>query len=150
MKHVGSWATLLLLVGCGGGEGDARAEVAADPPVLQVVHEQMDAFNRYDVAGMAARVAPDFVWFSVDRDEITEEVRGREALADGMRSYFASLPSVRSEIEEWMVAGNLVTIRERASWTDASGIERSQAALGIYEVRDGLIQRVWYFPAEGR
>jgi hypothetical protein len=31
-------------------------------------------------------------------------------------------------------------------WTGKSG-RRSQAALGVYEVRDGLVKRVWYYPA---
>lgn len=138
----------LLLVGCAGGAGGANADFGAISTALQVVEEQLDAFNRHDVEAMAAQVAPDFVWFSVDGDEVRVEVRGRIALAEGMRSYFASLPSVRSEVEGTLVSGAFVTLRERAIWTDESGIERSQAALGVYEVRDGLIQRVWYYPAE--
>lgn len=145
MKQVGVVAALVL-VGCAVGEGGS--ETGAISPVLEVVHEQMDAFNRHDVEAMAAQVAPDFVWLSVDGDEVVVEVRGRMALAEGMRSYFSSLPSVRSEVEAAMVSGSFVTIRERAIWADESGVERSQVALGVYEVRDGLIQRVWYYPAE--
>jgi len=148
MKRVGGLTALLILASCGSDEGDARPEAVALSPVLQVVHGQMDAFNRHDVAAMAAGVAPDFVWFSVTGDELTVEARGRGAFAESMRSYFASLPSVRSELEESLISGSFVTIRERATWTDGSGVERSQPALGVYEVRDGLIQRVWYYPAE--
>jgi len=148
MKRVGGLIALLILVSCSGDERGARSEVVALSPLLQVVHGQMDAFNRHDVAAMAAGVAPDFVWFSVAGEELTVEVRGRVAFAESMRSYFASLPSVRSELEESLISGSLVTIRERASWTDGSGVERSQTAMGVYEVQDGLIQRVWYYPAE--
>ncbi len=45
-----------------------------------------------------------------------------------------------------LLTGPYVAIRERVSWTSKSG-RKSQAALGIYEVRDGLVQRVWYYPA---
>jgi hypothetical protein len=38
-----------------------------------------------------------------------------------------------------------VSARERAHWVGSAG-PRSQAALSVYEVRAGTIQRVWYFP----
>lgn len=148
MTRVGGLIALLILVSCNSDEGGARSEAAALSPALLVVHGQMDAFNRHDVTAMAEGVAPDFVWFSVAEDELTVEIRGRSAFAEGMRSYFESLPSVRSELEESLSSGSFVTIRERAHWTDGSGVERSQRALGVYEVRDGMIQRVWYYPAE--
>ena len=66
----------------------------------------------------------------------------------GMTSYFESTPSARSIIEDSMVSGRYVTVRERASWKTGSGEERSQASVAVYEIRDGLIARVWYYPAE--
>jgi hypothetical protein len=41
-----------------------------------------------------------------------------------------------------------VTVRERAFWTTKGGEERSQAAVAVYEIRDSLVERVWYYPAE--
>jgi hypothetical protein len=148
MKRIGVWTGLLILFACGSDDAGAPPEAAAPSPVVQVVHGQMDAFNRHDVETLAAGVAPDFVWYSVAEDELAVEVRGRAAFTESMRSYFASLPSVRSEVEETLTSGSFVTIRERATWLDGSGVERSQVALAVYEVRDGLIQRVWYYPAE--
>lgn len=147
MKTIGALAAVIL-VGCTGGEGDDGSEIGTMSPVLAVVHEQMDAFNRQDVEAMAERVAPDFVWFSVDDDEVRVEARGRAALAEGMRSYFESFPSVRSEAEASVVSGRFAVVRERARWTDESGEERTQVSLGVYEIRNGRIQRVWYYPAE--
>lgn len=147
MKRAGVLAALAL-IGCGTGEESARPNAAETSPALEAVHEHMAAFNRHDVEGMVARVARDFVWLSVSGDEVTVEARGRETLAEGMRSYFASLPTVRSEVEENMVSGRFVVVRERATWTSDSGEERTQASLGVYEIDDGLIQRVWYYPAE--
>lgn len=74
------------------------------------------------------------------------EVRGREMLRDYMATYFEAQPTVRSEVEESVVTGDFVAVRERASWTDRDGEGRSQASLAVYHVRDGLIQRVWYYP----
>ena len=62
--------------------------------------------------------------------------------------YFNALPSARATLESSMVSGSYVTARERASWKTKDGTERSQAALAVYEIRDGLIARVWYYPAE--
>jgi hypothetical protein len=146
-KIIGASAAAIL-VGCTVGEGDDGSEMGTISPVLAVVHEQMDAFNRQDVDAMAERVAPDFVWFSVEDDEVTVEVRGRAALAEGMRSYFESFPSVRSEVESSLVSERFAVVRERARWTDESGEERTQVSLGVYEIRNGRIQRVWYYPAE--
>jgi hypothetical protein len=63
-----------------------------------------------------------------------------------MAGYFASVRDVASVIEHTTVTGPYVAFRERVSWTGKSG-RRSQAALGVYEVRDGLVKRVWYYPA---
>ena len=65
-----------------------------------------------------------------------------------MTSYFDGIPSARSALEESMVSGRFVTVRERASWQDKNGEERSQVSVAVYETRDGRVARVWYYPAE--
>ena len=45
------------------------------------------------------------------------------------------------------MSGSFVAIREHVRWQTETG-EKSQAALAVYEVRDGKIRRVWYYPAE--
>jgi len=45
-------------------------------------------------------------------------------------------------------AGSRVTAFERARWTNRSGVAVSQAGLSVYELKDGGILRVYYFPAE--
>lgn len=112
---------------------------------LARVTAQIEAFNRHDADALAAGVAPDFVWFSVTSDATTVESRGREELRSGMRTYFRGLPDVSSKIEHLAVAGNFVSCRETVSWTSKKG-PRRQSCLTVYEVRDGLIFRVWYFP----
>jgi hypothetical protein len=113
-----------------------------------VVRANSAAFNAQDVAALAATVAEDFVWFNVEGEKISAETRGREALRTGMAGYFKSLPSAKSDIESLSVNGAFVSVKERAKWKSKSGEDRSQAALAIYEVREGLIKRVWYFPSQ--
>ena len=76
------------------------------------------------------------------------QLSGREAFAQSMVSYFRALPTARAEIEETIEYGRFVAARERTYWTGADGIERSAAALAVYEVEHGRIQRVWYYPTE--
>ncbi len=126
----------------------AFATTATPPGPEAVVRANLDAFNRQDVEALAATVAEDFIWYNVDGDKLLPETRGRDALRKGMQAYFKSLPSARSSAEVLTVNGDFVSIRERASWTNKKGEAASQAAIGVYEVRDGLIRRVWYFPAQ--
>jgi hypothetical protein len=61
--------------------------------------------------------------------------------------YFAAVPSARSTIEGRMPAGRFVSVLERAHWT-VGGEPRSQSSLSVYEVEDGLIRRIWYYPVQ--
>ena len=127
----------------------AQLSATTQPPGPEAtVRANLDAFNRQDVEALVATVAEDFVWYNVDGDKLLPETRGREALRKGMQSYFKSLPSARSSAEVLTVNGDFVSIRERATWKNNAGESASQAAIGVYEVREGLIRRVWYFPAQ--
>ena len=118
-----------------------------DPEALRIVKNHVAAFNRHDVVGMMALVGKNVRWFSVLKDSVALEADGKEALRKSMEDYFGSIPSARSAIEDAITRGSFVAVRERAFWQGKSG-EQSQASLAIYEVRDGLIQSVWYFPAQ--
>ena len=124
----------------------SAADDKKEPPAIHVVLNQLAAFNRHDPDALADGVSEDFVWFSVTTDATTVESKGREKLREGMRDYLKSFPDVTSTVEGLAVAGPFVSFRETASWTGKKG-KRSQSCLGIYEVHDGLITRVWYYPA---
>jgi hypothetical protein len=116
-----------------------------DTMPMAVVHAYVDAFNAHDLDGMLSFIASDVVWLSITGDSVSVGARGVADLRGQMSDYFRRLPSARSELEERTVVGPWVSARERAHWAGAAG-PRSQAALAVYEVRAGLIQRVWYFP----
>lgn len=124
----------------------AASYVRAQSPG-EVVDRYMDAYNAHDVDAMLELVGPEVQWLSIDGDRIRVETEGARALGEAMRGYFESTPSSRSEIEALMVSGNRVSIREKARWR--VGDEwREQTALSVYEISDGRIVRVWYFPSE--
>ncbi len=139
-------AVVLALIGASFGAGAAEPQPAAESPEIQVVRAYMDAFNRHDIPLLAERVAEDFVWFNVTSDSASVEVKGRDKLRRNLGSYFEHTPTVRSEIEGITSAGAYVSFREKATWSTFFG-EKSQTALAVYEVKNGLITRAWYYPA---
>lgn len=122
------------------------ASAAAQSPD-EVVERYVAAYNDHDIEAMLDLVHPDVQWLTIDGDRIRVETDGADALAEAMRGYFEAVPSTRSSIEALMVSGKRVSVRERAHW-ESSGQERSQEALSVYEIGDGLILRVWYFASE--
>lgn len=115
-------------------------------PEEEAVRGMSEAFNAQDVPGMLKWVADSIEWYSVQGGEIAVEARGAQALESGMTSYFEALPSARSELTTLEVLGPWVTTHELARWT-VQEEERTQASVGVYEVREGRVRRVWYFPA---
>ena len=124
---------------------DDQTPVPARDPE-DVIRSQLQAFNAHDANAMVANLHEKFAWFGVNSDVMTVEMEGRGNFFNSMRDYFAGVPGARAEIEELFVAGPFVTALERAFWLQG-GTEVSQASLSIYEIRDGLIFRVWYYPA---
>ena len=122
----------------------AAAEAEAEP--IRVVRAYIEAFNAHNIPALAERVSPDFVWFNVTSDRATVEVKGRDALRKNLGNYFEHTPTVRSEIDGVASAGAYVSFRERATWNTLLG-QKSQTSLEIYEVKEGLITRAWYYPA---
>lgn len=124
----------------------AASSVRAQSPG-EVVDRYMEAYNRHDVEAMLDLVGPEVQWLSIDGDRIRVETEGARALGEAMRGYFESMPSSRSEIESLIVSGNRVSVREKARWR-AGDEWREQTALSVYEISEGCIVRVWYFPSE--
>lgn len=111
-----------------------------------VVSALMDAYNRHDVAAMRALWADDIVWYDVKGDEMTASVRSAAAFEAGMRDYFKAFPNVQSKLSGARESGAFLTGVETARWT-SKGEKRSQSAPVVYEVRDGKVRRVWYYPS---
>lgn len=116
-------------------------------PEAVVLRAYLDASNRMDAAAVTALCAEAFTWYNVEGDKVAPEVQGRTKLLDWLTGYYRNIPSARSEFLALEQAGPFLTVRERTLWDNKEGKRVSQQALGIYEIRDGLIQRVWYYPA---
>lgn len=96
---------------------------------------------------MLSMVSEDIQWLSVSSDKITVETQGKPKLRASLTDYFKSAPGTRSELQWVQVTAARVAALERASWQSKSG-PKSQSSLSVYEFRAGLIERVYYYPAE--
>ena len=107
---------------------------------VAVVDRQHDAYNRHDVEAFLATYA-DSVAVQTLGDTVV--VTGKARLRESTRSWFAGAPDARTEVVERMVLGPFVVDRQRVSGgSEGTPLE----AIGIYEVREGLIRRVWSIP----
>ena len=136
MRVAASSVLVLLQVVSGGAVAQE-----AEPTSLAAAQALMDAFNEHDAEAMAALVTSDFELYYFGEDGVASlSTQGPEQLRADMVSYFARRPSVRSTIVGAIDGPVFVSFREQ--------IVGGQSSLAVYEVRDGLIRRVWYYPAE--
>ena len=119
----------------------------APNPNEQRVRDYVSAFNNREIDTMLGMVSDDIQWLSVAGDKITVETEGKPKLRESMAAYFKSTPSAKSELQWVQVTASRVAALERAAWQSKSG-PKSQASLCVYEFRDGLISRVYYYPVE--
>jgi hypothetical protein len=143
--------TLLLLMAL--GATDARAQAVAsvtprDTTPIAVVRAYVEAFNAKDLDAMLAHVAPEMAWLNVEGDSTTLGGRGVDAFRRLLASYFREVPNARSELLEVRATGPWVTTHERTRWSTPTDGTGGQSSVVVYEVRAGLVQRAWYYPAE--
>ena len=126
----------------------AAPAVAQDvaPSELQIAVAYVEAYNDRDLEAMLALMHEDVEWLSVQGSETAVFANGKADLAAQMEGYLASQSATYSTVEGSVGDGRFVAVREVAHWTDAEGNARSQSSLAIYEIVDGLVRRVWYYP----
>lgn len=134
-------------VGTAGVTARPRDSTAAPGPVdplateaANVVDRQNAAYNRQDIEAFLATYADSIAVHTLgDTTVLTGKARLRETTA----AWFAEAPAARTEVVERMVQGPFVVDRQRVSGAEGSP---PLDAIGIYEVREGLIRRVWTIP----
>ena len=141
---------LLLIVILGHSTAAAAQRVVSSPrdtTPISVVREYVTAFNAKDLDAMLMAVARDVVWMSVAGDSLTDVGRGIDAFRQMIAGYFRAVPSARSELIEIDATGPWVTTHERTRWDASSSGVSGQTSLVVYEVRDRLIRRAWFYPS---
>ncbi len=142
---------LLLLAFPVGRTAAAGAQRAVPSPrdttPISVVREYVAAFNAKDLDAMIGMVASELVWMSVSGDSLTDVGRGADAFRRMIAGYFGAVPSARSELITIDATGPWVTTHERTRWDASPADVGGQTSLVVYEVRDGLIRRAWFYPS---
>lgn len=109
------------------------------PDPSAIVDAQIDAYVKGDVAAFVACYAPDAVCTRLPGGQVIASGHDEIASVYG-RLFSAPERRIRFELTARICLGDFVTdheriIRERDGWT--------AEAIALYEVRDGLITRVW-------
>ncbi|MCO6509752.1 MAG: nuclear transport factor 2 family protein [Aridibacter famidurans] len=124
-----------------------RVEYRREADLKSKVYKFTAAYNQGDLKAMLDLAHSDVSWHHIDGESIRTETKGKAALKESLDPYFAGERTTVSRIENIMASGRFVTVTERATWKDKDGVQKSQAALIVYEFKDGLILNVWDFPA---
>jgi hypothetical protein len=107
----------------------------------QLAQEQLIAYNERNLARFVACYAPDVQVF---RPPAAEPVfNGLEALAGFYAANRFNLPALHAELLGRLVIGNKVFDHERVHGVREQPFE----VAAVYEVRDGLISKVFFFDA---
>ncbi|MEO9599043.1 nuclear transport factor 2 family protein [Parasphingorhabdus sp.] len=121
---------------------------SAPTPHRALVEAYTAAFNGQDVPAMAAMMHPDIQWITVTAGKSAVTTDGKIKMVAEMDEYFGGSTKIRSTLSGWGINGAFVSAVETASWTSASGKKMAQSSNVIYQIDDGLIRRVWYFPEQ--
>jgi hypothetical protein len=113
----------------------------------QIVYSYIAAFNARDIDAMLEMVTDDVQWLSISGDKITVEAKSKEVLRTTMVEYFKSCASCRSRLGHTFSSNNRVSALEVAIFQTSKGVQE-QRSVSLYEFSNGLIKRVYYFPAE--
>ncbi len=127
---------------------DLATNTDQEPTVRRPVEALIDAFNQHDVDAIARCLSEDCTVRYVDNQgQAAVGTRTSAELRTELQGYFQAFPNVTSKPTQWTTIGRFVTFEERVSWT-ADDTEHSQRCLAVFEVVDGKIKRVWYYPAQ--
>ena len=132
---------LLLATGC------STLKVKEDSSPVTVVENYLSALNRRDLMVLTAYVEPNVTWYSVVKGERIQEVVGREALKETLRSYFAQNEKTEWRIEQVTTTDQTVAVRERSVWQSKSD-HGARISLAVYEISGGRITRITHYLAE--
>jgi hypothetical protein len=109
---------------------------------VDVVQRQVEAYNDHDLDAFVASYSDIVEIFRMPSAE--PSISGKSQLAEFYAAQRFGIPGLKAEILDRIVSGNKVVDLERVHGLRADPVEM----IAVYEIVDGLIRRVWFFPRE--
>ena len=103
------------------------------------------AFNRYDVNRMAELITDDCVFESHGPAPNGATYKGKEATKGAWKELFDRSPDIKMEIEEMFGMGNRCILMWRSKGRDAEEKDIGVRGVDIYQVRSGLIFKIFSY-----
>lgn len=139
---------LLACLGACASTQRASSSRASDPNVA-LIERQVAFANAGDAAGLTSQVSDDFVWYEVTPDATVTVLEGRDQLRQMLDGYFTAGYDAVSTITPPVRSGVYYATTETTEYTNSGdGSRVRQSAHAVYEIRDGAIVNLWYFPAQ--
>ena len=111
--------------------------LTAQNTIVDLLDDQVDAYNHQDVNRLVSNVTDDFIWFSQTSDTLFIEVSGKENFRANMIKYFESRSfKSHSKISKYVINGNRISFEEIVSHQNKRGDLVSSSALGIYQIKN--------------
>jgi hypothetical protein len=107
----------------------------------QAVQQQLEAYNAHDLVRFLAVYDENVRIYRPPASE--PSMVGRAAVGQFHAAQRFTIPGLRADLLQRIVAGNKVVDHERVFGLSEQPFEVAV----VYEVRDGRIAAVWYFPA---
>jgi len=112
-----------------------------------IVTDYIQATNEKDLEHITALMHEDIEWIQITGSEQQIMAGGRDALLAEIKSMMDSGFEATSALSDIADNGRFVTAIETVSYTRKNGEPATQSANSVYEIEDGIIRRVWYYPA---
>ena len=109
---------------------------------VEVVQQQLEDYNRRDLAAFIANYADDIQVFRLPARE--PALAGKEAFARQYETTRFNLPGLRADLVNRIAFGNKVIDHERIFGVRPEPFEVAAA----YEVREGLIVTAWFLAGD--
>src|SRR4051812_15097678 len=114
-------------------------DAARTAATLAAIQQFNDAFNRRDVEGVMAVMAPDCVLEHSSPPPDGQRHEGHAACRAALEDFFRHAPPAIYENEEVLVCGDRGILRWRSRWIDASGQPGQVRGVDVVRVRDGKV-----------
>ncbi len=125
-----------------GGRVLDPAEILPRRPV-DAVQGQVDAYNARDIDAFLSFYAEDVLVERLPEGKVLHE--NRESMREGYQKLFDASPELNCHILQRTISGSIVIDHEFVSGARGGDAIR---AVAVYEVVDGMIQRVMFLPRE--